>query len=152
MTTPVQRRSETMPERRAVLLSCAEYIEQVFPTQARRSRLAREAGLDLAVGIDLRGPGGGQWTCRWKQGELIYAKSGLEPDTAVTFHSDTATFEAVVSGRQTPQEAFFQQRFAITGDLETALKLAVLFGQFLAENPVGQSHRTEVMDSTPSQP
>ena len=38
-----------------------------------------------------------------------------------------------MSGLQTPQEAFFEQRIAITGDLETALKLAVLFGQFLAK-------------------
>jgi thioester reductase-like protein len=131
---------------------CAEYIEQVFPKQARRSRLAREAGLDLTVCIDLRGPGGGQWSCRWKQGELIYARSGLDSDAAATYHSDTATFDAVVSGLQTPQEAFFEQRIAITGDLETALKLAVLFGQFIAENPAAQPHRMEVMDSTPFQP
>jgi len=132
--------------------SCAEYIEQVFPKQARRSRLAREAGLDLTVCIDLRGPGGGQWSCKWRQGELIYAKSGLEDGAAVTYHTDTATFQAVVSGLQTPQEAFFEQRIAITGDLEIALKLAVLFGQFLAENPVPQPRRTEVMDAPSFQP
>jgi thioester reductase-like protein len=130
---------------------CAEYIEQVFPRQARRSRLAREAGLDLTVCIDVRGPGGGQWSCKWRQGELIYVKSGLEDGAAVAYHTDAATFQAVVSGLQTPQEAFFEQRIAITGDLETALKLAVLFGQFLAENPVAQPRRMEVMDSAPFQ-
>jgi thioester reductase-like protein len=127
--------------------NCATYIEQVFPEQARNSRLAREAGLDLTICIDLRGPGGGQWSCKWKQGELVYARRGLEAGAAVTYHTDTATFDAVLSGRQTPQEAFFEQRIAITGDLETALKLAVLFGQFLSENPVAQPHRMEVMDS-----
>jgi thioester reductase-like protein len=130
---------------------CAEYIEQVFPKQARRSRLAREAGLDLTVCIDLRGPGGGQWSCQWRQGELIYARSGLDSDAAATYHTDTATFHAVVNGLQTPQEAFFEQRIAITGDLETALKLAVLFGQFIAQNPVATPHRMEVMDSTSCQ-
>jgi nucleoside-diphosphate-sugar epimerase len=129
---------------------CAAYVEQVFPEQARRSPLAREAGLDLAVGIDVRGPGGGHWTCRWRQGELVYVKSGLEAGAAVTYHTDAATFEAIVSGRQTPQEAFFAQRVAITGDLETALKLTVLFGQFLVENSAAQPHRMEVMDSTHS--
>ena len=131
---------------------CAEYIEQIFPRQARRSRLAREAGLDLTVCIDLRGPGGGQWTCKWTAGELVYTKRRLEEQAAVTYHTDTATFEAVVHGLQSPQAAFFEQRIAITGDLETALKLAVLFGQFLAEHPVPQPHRTEVMDATPFQP
>jgi thioester reductase-like protein len=125
-----------------------EYIEHVFPRQAARSRLARAVGLDLTVGIDLRGPGGGQWSCKWRRGELVYAKRGLEEGTAVTYHTDTATFQAVVNGLQTPQEAFFEGRIAITGDLETALKLAALFAQFLAENPAARRHRTEVMDST----
>jgi thioester reductase-like protein len=117
---------------------CAEYIEQVFPRQARRSSLARQAELDLTVCIDVRGLGGGQWSCKWRRGELVYARKGLENDAAVTYHIDTAVFQAIVSGLQTPQEAFFEQRLAITGDLETALKKAVLFGQFLAENPAAQ--------------
>lgn len=48
---------------------CGEYIEEVFPIQARRSSLAREAGLDLTICIDLRGPGGGQWSCKWSTRE-----------------------------------------------------------------------------------
>ena len=131
---------------------CAEYIEQVFPRQARQSRLAREAGLDLTVGIDLRGPDGGQWSCAWRQGEFIYARSGLEDGAVVTYHTDTETFRAVVSGFQTPQEAFFDQRISITGDTEIALKLSVLFGQFLTENPWPQPHRMEVMHSTTCEP
>ncbi len=143
------RQTAELPTPAPVPSRCAEYIEQIFPRQARRSRLGREAGLDLTICIDLRGPGGGQWSCKWKQGELVYARRGLEVDAAVTYHTDTATFHAIVSCLQTPQEAFFEQRIAITGDLETALKLAVLFGQFLAENSPTQPHRMEVMDSTP---
>jgi thioester reductase-like protein len=138
--------------RPAVRSRCAEYIEQVFPGQARRSRLAREIGLDLTVGIDVRGPGGGQWSCKWRQGELAYARRGLDEGAAVTYRTDAETFQAVVSGLQTPQEAFFEERIAITGDLETALKLAVLFGQFLAEIPIAQPHRMEEMDANPLPP
>jgi thioester reductase-like protein len=126
---------------------CADYIERIFPRQAKRSRLAREVGLDLTIGVVLRGPGGGQWSCKWVKGELIYARPGLDAEATVTYRTDTATFEAVLNGRQTPQEAFFAQRIDIKGHLETALKLAVLFEKFLAENLV-ESHRTEVMDST----
>jgi predicted lipid carrier protein YhbT len=93
--------------------------------------------------------GCGQWTCKWRDGKLVYVESGLEENAAVTYHTDTSTFQAIVSGVQTPQEAFFEQRLAITGDLETALKLAVLFVQFLEENPIPQPHRTEVMDAAP---
>jgi thioester reductase-like protein len=130
------------------LSSCAEYIERIFPRQARQSQLAREAGLNLAVGIDLHGPGGGQWCCQWNDGELIAIKRGSTSGAAIIYHTDTTTFQAIVSGRETPQEAFFEQRIAITGDLESALKLAVLFAQFLAENPTSRCHRMEVLDST----
>jgi predicted lipid carrier protein YhbT len=143
-----QRSAEAGPQT-AARSRCADYIEQVFPRQARRSRLAREAGLDLTVGVDLRGPGGGQWSCEWKQGEFIGVSRGLEAGAALTYRTDTATFQAVVGGVQTPQEAFFEQRIAIDGDMETALKLAVLFGQFLTEHPVPRPQFMEVMDATP---
>jgi predicted lipid carrier protein YhbT len=67
----------------------------------------------------------------------------------VAYHTDPNTFAAVPRGRLTPQEAFFEQRVAITGDLEVALKLAVLFGQFLRENPPPLAGRTEAVDATP---
>jgi thioester reductase-like protein len=133
--------------------TCAEYMDRVFPDQARRSNLAREAGLDLTVAIDVRGDEGegGQWSCKWQGGELAYLRRGLDAGAAVTYHTDASTFQAVVSGLLTPQEAFFEERIAITGDLETALKLAVLFGQFLLEQPAPEDHRKEVMDSTSRQ-
>jgi thioester reductase-like protein len=142
------RRQPTCPDAGGGAV-CAEYVEHTFPRQARRSRLARAARLHLLVGLDVRGPGGGQWSCRWAHGELCYVARGLDGRADVTYHTDVATFEAVVQGRQTPQQAFFEQRLAITGDLETALKLAALLRQFLSENPCPDPRRTEAMDATP---
>jgi nucleoside-diphosphate-sugar epimerase len=124
---------------------CADYLERIFPPQARQSRLARHARLTVRVSLSVRGPGGGQWSCRWSQGELDAVVPGLDERADVTYHTDPATFEAVVRGRQTPQEAFFEQRITISGDLETALKLAVLFAQFLGENPYVPSQRKEAL-------
>jgi thioester reductase-like protein len=112
---------------------CADYVERFFPHHARRSRLARAVGLDLVVGIDLRGPGGGEWSCEWCKGELTSLTRGLSERAAVIYHLGTTAFDAVVSGRLTPQQAFFEQQIEVSGDLETALKLAVLFGHFLEE-------------------
>ncbi|HEV3262662.1 MAG TPA: SDR family oxidoreductase [Gemmataceae bacterium] len=128
---------------------CASYLEEVFPRQARKSRLAKSAGLNLLVALDIRGPGGGQWSCRWIDGELSCVTRGLEDQAEVTYQTDTATFAAVVQGRQSPQQAFFEQRIDMRGNLETALKLAVLFEQFLRENPYPPADRTEAMDATP---
>jgi nucleoside-diphosphate-sugar epimerase len=142
------RRTCEAAEHHSARSRCTVYIEDVFPRQARQSQLAREAGLDLAVGIDIRGPGGGQWSCRWIRGEFTYVRSGLEENVTVIYRTDPQTFESIVSGAQTPQQAFFEQRVAITGDLEIALKLAVLFGQFLTENPAAKCGPLEVADAS----
>jgi thioester reductase-like protein len=124
---------------------CVRYLERVFPAQARRSSLGRAAGLHLLVGIVIDGPGGGKWSCRWTGGELSYVRPELEDKADVIYHTDPNTFAAVLRGRLTPQEAFFAQRVAVTGDLETALKLAALFAQFLRENPSPVGGRTEAV-------
>jgi predicted lipid carrier protein YhbT len=131
----------------AVNSFCARYIEQVFPRQAQSSRLARTAKLNLVVSFDIAGPGGGQWSCRWTQGELAYVNRGLEEAAEVCYQTDTATFQSLLNGRQSPQQAFFDQRITVTGNLETALKLAHLFDQFLQENPVTSNNRMEAMDA-----
>jgi len=119
---------------------CVRYVEQIFPRQARRSPLAREAGLDIVISLDVCGPGGGQWTCQWVQGELIHVKKGLQADVEVTYHTDTDSFQAIIEGRETPQQAFFEQKITLTGNLEAGLKLAYLFDRFLDEN----AHATHV--------
>jgi thioester reductase-like protein len=143
------RNRRAVPAAGAPVSPCARYLERVFPAQARRSPLGRAAGLHLLVGIVVDGPGGGKWSCRWVQGELSYVRPGLEEKADVVYHTDPNTFAAVLRGRLTPQEAFFEQRVAITGDLEAALKLAVLFGQFLRENPPPLAGRTEAVDAAP---
>jgi predicted lipid carrier protein YhbT len=65
----------------------------------------------------------------------------------VTYHTDADTFATILEGRLTPQEAFFEERLAITGDMETALKLAVLFAQFLRENLQTAPGLTEAADA-----
>jgi thioester reductase-like protein len=123
---------------------CAEYFEDIFPTQARISTLARTVGLDLLVGFDIQGQGGGQWSCRWSHGEFKYSQGGLEPGAVLIYQMNLDTFEDILNGRQTPQQAFFEQRISITGDLELALKLAFLFELFLQENRGPAAQRLEV--------
>jgi thioester reductase-like protein len=125
-----------------------DYIEHVFPEKARRSPIARQVGLDVTVGVELQGPGGGVWSCKWVAGELIWVKRGLYDPRDVTYLMHTATFRAVIQGLQTPQEAFFEERIEISGDLERGLKLAALFGHFLSDNSAHRLGRPEVMDAS----
>lgn len=117
---------------------CAYFMEHVFPVRVKKSGIAAEAGLDLTVSVDLHGPGGGKWSLKWSQGELVLVTRGILDGVTIIYHTDTMTFRDITSGIKSPQEAFFEQRISITGDVETALKLAVLFGEFLSEtNPGG---------------
>jgi hypothetical protein len=123
---------------------CTRYMEEFLPTQVGRSAVARALSLDLAFAFDIRGAGGGQWSCRWEGGELVEVRRGLAADAAVTYRTDAATFASLVEGRQTPQNAFFAGHVEIAGDMETGLKLAAVFEQFLAEVPYQPSEYTEV--------
>ena len=128
-------------------MSCSAYFEQVFPERARASSLARDIGLTTLVSFDIHGAGGGQWSCHWEAGELMYVRRGLDERAVAIYRTDTATFEDVVQGRQNPQQAFFEERIAISGDLETALKLAALFHQFLQERATVNLQRTETVNA-----
>ena len=125
-------RPERRPSRR-VDVDCANYIEKVFPSQAARSGLAREMGLDVMVGIEISG---GKWLLCWKRGELVRIRRGSNAAAPVVFRTDTATFWELVQNRITPHRAFFEQKVAIDGDIEMGLKLATLFGRFLEEQPL----------------
>jgi thioester reductase-like protein len=129
---------------------CARYIEETFPPLARQSHLARAMNLHIRVAFDIDGAGGGQWSCCWERGAFKAVSRGLDPEAAVVYRTDPSTFHAIVSGRETPQQAFFDERIAITGDLEVALKLAALFERFLAETPAAGPVRTETLDAAPS--
>jgi thioester reductase-like protein len=123
------------PEDAAPSGECADFLERFLPGQARESAVIRAVSLDLTFALDIRGPGGGQWSYRWERGELAEVRRGLAGGAAVTFHTDAATFVELIRGGQAPQNSFFEDRIEITGDVETGLKLAGLFAQLLAESP-----------------
>ncbi len=109
------------------------YIEQEFPVRVRRSALGRTLGLNTLIGLDIRGLGGGQWTCQWQHGDWLPPRRGLDSRAQVIYRTDSATFTQIHTGALAPHQAFFDQKLDITGDLEQALKLATLFSRFLEE-------------------
>jgi thioester reductase-like protein len=125
---------------------CASYIESVFPEQARSTNLARELDLDVVVAVDIRGPGGGQWSCAWRGGELQPPWRGLSEKATAIYVLDSATFAAIVERRLSPQQAFLDRGIEIKGDLESGLKLALLFGHFLEIVARGPRPSTEAID------
>jgi thioester reductase-like protein len=126
------RRGPARASRPQPASDCRNYVEKIFPAAARRSPLAQAAGLNVVVTLDVRGEGGGQWTFRWIDGELASVRRGLEA-ADVRYRTDPSTFEDVIGRRRSPQAAFGDRLIEIEGDVEKGLKLAVLFGTFLAD-------------------
>jgi nucleoside-diphosphate-sugar epimerase len=124
-------------------MDCSHYVEEFFPEAARRSGLA-EVPLDVVVGLDVLGPGGGRWSFSWLGGELQSVQRGLAGDAAVVYRLDRATFSAIVQGRLALQDAFFARQIEILGHLEKGLKLAALFARFAEECPYGPSREETI--------
>jgi len=110
------------------------YLEHVLPEQLRQSSVASILPRELLFALDIHGLGGGQWSCRWAD-RMLSVQRGRTADADVTYRMEAATFDALVQGRETTQQAFFEGRIDIDGDMEKGLKLAMLIEQFLAERP-----------------
>ena len=111
-----------------------DYVERFFPEAVRHSALA-DVPLDVTLGLEVRGPAGGTWCCRWEGGELVSVERGAAGRPEVVYRLDPPVFEAVVAGRRAVHEAFMAREVEIDGDVEKGLKLAVLFERFVLGSP-----------------
>jgi hypothetical protein len=126
--------TESAESQHANNVDIASYMESFFPGKFPQSTLA-SLSLDMLVAFDIQGPRGGQWSCEWRGGNLVRVSRGLRSDVELTYVVDTTTFTAVVCGHLAPHDAFFAHQIEISGNIEKALKLAILFGQFVHEHP-----------------
>jgi len=140
-------RAGRIRHREKATFPCRRYIEEFFPEAVRQSSLAR-IPLDVTVGLNVVGAGGGQWSCRLSGGEST-VRRGLASRADVVYRMDQTTFEAIVRGCQSPQEAFLARRIEIGGDVEKGLKLAVLFDHFVKECPYVWESQPEGVDAVP---
>jgi nucleoside-diphosphate-sugar epimerase len=126
--------------------AAADYFERFLPKYAPLSTLPRLSNVTAEVGFRVSGSDGGQWRCRLVRGEVVAVQRAACDDAAVVFESDGDTLAAIVDGKLSPQQAFFDRRIEIAGNIEMGLKLAMIFGQFIVEFPYahevkgGQTH------------
>jgi hypothetical protein len=126
--------------------TAADYFERFLPKYAPLSTLPRLSNVTVEVGFCVSGVGGGEWRCRLERGDVVAVKRAACSDAAVVFEADGETLAAIVAGELSPQQAFFDRRIEIAGNIEMGLKLAMIFGQFIVEFPYahevkgGQTH------------
>ena len=88
------------------------------------------------LGLQINGPGGGEWELTLDQGRLVSARPGLSARCTATYYLNIATFERLAESRTIAQQAIGTGRVVIEGngvplqDLANALQsLAIAAGR-----------------------
>jgi hypothetical protein len=124
------------PAAGALAEQAAEYFERFLPLQVKQSALGRAIALTADVRFTLTDIPDGAWLCRFKGGLLtsvLRCANGVKEDFG--YRVDATTFLDVVAARTAAHEAFLSGRVEFVGDVERALKMAMVLQQFNAERP-----------------
>jgi nucleoside-diphosphate-sugar epimerase/predicted lipid carrier protein YhbT len=115
-----------------------QYVERYFDSflteKMHQQLLPNLKHLTATCRITVEDLPGRSWSLRIDQGRLEeISQNGMVCPCTFSLHSDT--FWAIVSGRLAPQQAFFQRKIHIAGDMETGLKLATVLAAFFKKWP-----------------
>ena len=119
--------------------ACAAYFEGFLPAHVNCSQVAQMTGLTVNVRFTIdHEPGGGEWVCQFERGRLTRVFRALAATQARAdfgYRSSHDGFWKGISGRHHPQELFLKGDARITGDVERALKMAMILNAFAREFP-----------------
>lgn len=102
-------------------------------TQRFRPEVAKDKNLNVKIGYDLPGDGGGQWTAIVKDG-AIEVIEGLADDLNVCNIVKAKDYVDLMTGKLDPMVAMGAGRLRLTGDMELAMLLPKLFQKFVVED------------------
>jgi hypothetical protein len=116
--------------------ACEAYFQRFLPPRIARSSVARMHQLTAAVRFVIEDVPDGQWVCRFDRGALADVQRGVSgAGEDFSYRVSERAFWDVVSGRIDPPQLFLSGQAEIEGDLEKALKLAMIFSAFTREFP-----------------
>ncbi len=113
-----------------------EYFEELIFARVNMCPLPKIKSLNTIIRFDIVGDNAGSWTIAVEDGLLKHVLRNhsnscslskevvLEPTS--TFRLDGHTFMSIVRREITPQQAFFEKKVQIKGDITLALKMNVL--------------------------
>lgn len=90
--------------------------------------------LSCCFAIEVVDSGDPPWRLAMEHGRLTYV-GPAGPAPACQFSLDAATLLEVASARVSPQEAFFDLRIQLEGDMELGLKLSTVLAPFFQQHP-----------------
>ena len=116
------------------LTRAIEYFDQFLSCKIGQLLLPDVRSLTTSFGVALREDPQLRWKLLVEHGVLKMVEQNDMP-TNCSFSLDADALLAIVCGRLAPQQAFFQRRVDIGGDLAAALKTAAVMTQFFRRFP-----------------
>ena len=101
----------------------------IIESMPERFRPEEAKGLDVTIGYDLHGEGGGQWTAVIRDGKCTL-EEGLSANLTTTNIVSAKDYVDLMLGKLDPMVAFGAGRLKLAGDMELAQKLPKLFSKF----------------------
>ncbi len=113
-----------------------EYFEELIFGRVNMCPLPKIESLNTAIRFDIVGDNAGSWTIAVEDGHLKHvlrnhsnscsSSKEVVLESTSTFRLDGNTFMSIVRREITPQQAFFEKKVQIKGDITLALKMNVL--------------------------
>ncbi|HDP80581.1 MAG TPA: hypothetical protein ENN21_07050 [Spirochaetes bacterium] len=125
-------------------MSTKDFIQDMFGTLQSRFQPKGAEGLDVAIGYDINGPDGGQWTAVIKDGKCEL-KTGLLDKLTVKLECGAPDWVQLMLGKTEAMTLLSAGKAAITGDTQLALKLGEIFSKYIAPGDEGQEPEQELL-------
>ncbi len=125
------------------------YFESYLPKAVPRSVVAKVEELTAVVQYTITGRIGGSWISRFERGRL--KETHAVPSPLIPEFEYRLSYEDlvdVVSCRKPLQDVFFHGSAEMFGDVERALKMVPIIGEFLKEFPVIGNESPRVISHT----
>jgi hypothetical protein len=91
-------------------------VADIFGTMPKRFKPEEAKDVDILIGYEATGEGGGMWTAHIKHGTLTVTKVEKLEGCKTSVHADAETFLGVTLGKITAIDALTSQKLRVVGD------------------------------------
>ena len=111
------------------------YFREFLPARLHDSKIGRVERLDATVRFEIGAYAHGRWWCRFGGGGAVEVAAADDQPADVIYRTSESRFWAAVAGEISAAELFLTGAAEVDGDVEKALKFAMLLEEFVREHP-----------------
>ncbi|MGQ3683676.1 MAG: SCP2 sterol-binding domain-containing protein [Candidatus Loosdrechtia sp.] len=103
-----------------------DYFNRLLKERVNKSSIPKIYDLNAVIQFEISDNGNGKWDVVIENGIVKEVTEELHKKPTCVFTLDSATFLSIIRREITPQQAFFQRKVDIRGDVFLALKMNIL--------------------------